>query len=125
MFFRARPRESIKVLYDYKLQNAPGKSIVALEVEFPLDGFTPPHRHAGATVVALVTEGSILSGMNGNPPRVYEVGESFMELPGCHHTVGENNSKDQRAKLMAVFIVDTEVVKQGYEGLVVIDEEQK
>jgi quercetin dioxygenase-like cupin family protein len=110
------------VLYDHKLQNAPGKSIIALEVTYPPNGFTPPHRHGGATVVATVNEGSILSGMNGNPPKVYNVGESFMEMPGCHHTVSENNSQTASAKMTAVFVVDTEVVKDGYAGLVVLDE---
>ncbi|KAL1851980.1 hypothetical protein Daus18300_012403 [Diaporthe australafricana] len=119
-----RPRETGKILYDYELQNAPGKSIVGLEVVYPPCGFTPPHTHAGATVVAHVTEGSILSGMNGNPPRVYEVGESFMELPGCRHTVGENPSSEVPAKLVAVFIVDTEVVRKVYQGLTVLDEEK-
>ena len=116
-----RPRENIKILYDHELKNAPGKSIVALEVDFPPNGWTPPHRHGGATVVALITHGSVLSGMNGNPPKVYEVGESFMELPGCHHTVGENNSKTEGARMIATFVVDTEVVKAGYENLVVLD----
>ena len=60
--------------------------------------------------------------MNGNPPKIYEAGESFVELPGCHHTVSENSRGDQRAKLIATFVVDTEVVKLGYERLVVIDE---
>ncbi|KAF9871441.1 hypothetical protein CkaCkLH20_11088 [Colletotrichum karsti] len=120
-----RPRETGKVLYDYELANAPGKSVVGLEVVYPPNGFTPPHRHAGATVVAQVIEGTVLSGMNGNPPRVYEVGESFMEMPGCHHTVGENPSQVDVAKLHAVFIVDTSVVKKGYENLTVIDEEWK
>lgn len=110
------------MLYDHELQNAPGKSIVGLEVTYPPGGFTPPHRHAGATVVARVTEGAILSGMNGNPPRVYGVEESFVETPGCHHTVGKNNSRDSTAKLVAVFVVDTEVVRKGYENLTVIDE---
>ncbi|KAJ0117449.1 cupin domain protein [Diaporthe amygdali] len=120
---QSRPCETITILYDYELKNAPGKSIVGLEVTYPPGGFTPPHTHAGATVVAHVTEGSILSGMNGNPPRVYEAGESFMETPSCHHTVGENNSIEIPAKLVAIFVVDTEVVRKGYEGLTVIDEE--
>lgn len=120
--YRTRPREIVRVLYDYELKSAPGKSIVALELEYPPNGFTPPHRHGGATVMALVTEGHILSGMNGNPPKVYEVGESFIEQPGCHHTVGENNSQRKGAKAIAVFFVDTEVVRQGYEGLTVLDE---
>jgi quercetin dioxygenase-like cupin family protein len=119
---RTRPRESVKVLYDYELKNAPGKSIVGLEIAYPPGGFTPPHRHGGATVVAHVLEGQVLSGMNGNPPRVYGVGESFMEMPGCHHTVGENFSQENHAKLVAVFVVDTEVVRAGYENLTVIDE---
>lgn len=118
----SRPRETVKLLYDHDLPNAPGKSIVGLEVTYPPGGFTPPHRHAGATVVARVTEGAVLSGMNGEPPRVYGVGEGFVEMPGCHHTVGENNSRDRIAKLVAVFVVDTEVVGRGYENLTVVDE---
>lgn len=110
------------MLYDYELKNAPGKSIVAMELFFPPNGWTPPHRHGGATVVAYVTEGRVLSGMNGNPPKVYNVGESFMEMPGCHHTVGENDSKTEPAKVIANFVVDTEVLKDGYQALVVLDE---
>lgn len=120
---RARSRETLKVLYDYELSNAPGKSIVGVEVTYGPGGWTPPHRHAGATVVALVTEGSLLSGMNGNPPKVYEVGESFREMPGCHHTVSKNNSDEHGTKFIAVFIVDTDVVKKGYGALVEIDDE--
>lgn len=75
--------------------------------------------------MAVVTEGEILSGMNGNPPQVYKVGESFRELPGCHHTVGENNSKDKPAKLVATFVIDTSVVKEGgYAALTQITGEQ-
>ncbi|KAF4965001.1 hypothetical protein FSARC_7135 [Fusarium sarcochroum] len=117
-----RPRESVKILYDYELTNALGKSIVALEVHYVPNGWTPPHTHAGATVVATVTQGRILSGMNGNPPKVYNVGESFRELPGCHHTVSDNDSDTEEATLVAVAVVDTEVVKKGYQALTVLDE---
>ncbi|KAJ5555772.1 cupin 2 [Penicillium sp. DV-2018c] len=120
----ARPRENLKILYDYQLKNAPGKSMIGLQVEYPPGGFTPSHRHGGATVVANVIEGAVLSGMNGNPPQVYEAGEHFMELPGCHHTVSENNSTTQNAKMIAVLVVDTEVVKQGgYAALTVFDDD--
>lgn len=97
---RSRPRETVQVLYDHELQNAAGKSIIGIEVTYPPDGFTPPHRHSGTTVVARATEGSILSGFNGEPPRVYGVGESFMESPGCHHTVGENSSNASNILLL-------------------------
>ncbi|KAK2594460.1 hypothetical protein QQS21_007806 [Conoideocrella luteorostrata] len=118
-----RPRESIKILFDHELPNAPGKSIVGLQLEYPPNGWTPPHRHGGATVVAVIQEGQLLSGMNGNPPAVYSPGESFMERPGCHHTVGENNSKEDGVKFMAIFVVDTEVLRtKGYGGLTVLDD---
>ncbi|SPN96544.1 related to cupin domain protein [Cephalotrichum gorgonifer] len=117
-----RPREDIKVLFDYELPNAPGKSIIGLQLDYPPNGFTPPHRHGGASVVALVLEGELLSGMNGNPPQVYTPGEAFLERPGCHHTVGENNSPVEAAKAIAVFVVDTEIVKSGgYAALTVLD----
>lgn len=74
--------------------------------------------------MARVTEGAILSGMNGEPPAVYEAGSGFVEAPGCHHTVGENHGLERPARLVAVFVVDSEVVSKGYEGLTVVDEGQ-
>lgn len=61
--------------------------------------------------------------MNDNPPEVYGPGGTFMERPGCHHTVGENNSRDKPAKMLATFVVDTEVIREGgYAALTVLDE---
>ena len=37
----------------------------------------------------------------------YEAGQSFSELPGDRHGVSANASKTQPAKLLAVFVVDT------------------
>jgi quercetin dioxygenase-like cupin family protein len=118
----SRPRESIEIVFDHELTNAPGKSIVGVQLEYPPNGFTPPHRHGGATVVAVIQEGQVLSGMNGNPPKVYNPGESFIERPGCHHTVGENNSMEKSARFMAIFVVDTDVLKsRGYAALTEFD----
>lgn len=89
----------------------------------PPNGWTPPHRHGGAQAVAVIQEGEMLSGMDGNPAKVYKAGQTFMELPGCHHTVADNNSKDEPCKFMAILVVDTELVKSGgYEALTVLDE---
>lgn len=44
----------------------------------------------------------------------YHVGESFRELPGCHPTVSDNDSETEEATLVAVIVVDTEVVTKGY-----------
>ncbi|RKL32879.1 hypothetical protein BFJ72_g10379 [Fusarium proliferatum] len=118
-----RPRENIKILYDYELTNAPGKSIVGIEVHYGPSGWTPPHTHSGATVAATVIKGQLLSGMNGNPPKVYHAGESFREYPGCHHTVSKNPSETEDTTFIAVVVIDTEVVKKGYQNLVVLDKE--
>ncbi|KAK4152957.1 hypothetical protein C8A00DRAFT_34289 [Chaetomidium leptoderma] len=123
--YAGRPRESLKILYDHELKNAPGKSIVGMELSYEPNGWSPPHRHAGATAVAYVLEGKFLSGMNGNPAQVYKAGEKFVELPGCHHTVSDNNSSTESMKAIVVVVVDTAVLKteKGYAALVEIDEE--
>ena len=46
--------------------------------------------------------------MNDGPKRVYHAGESFYELPGAHHAVSRNASATEPAKLLAVFVVDTD-----------------
>jgi len=38
---------------------------------------------------------------------VYRAGESFAEMPGDHHGVSANASDTEPAKLLAVFVVDT------------------
>ncbi|KAJ4286912.1 hypothetical protein N0V88_007857 [Collariella sp. IMI 366227] len=121
--YAGRPREQLRILYDYELTNCPGKSIVGLELVYAPGGWSPPHRHAGATAVAYVLEGKFLSGMNGNEPKVYEAGEKFVERPGCHHTVSDNASMEEGMKAVVVLVVDTRVVKEGgYAALMEVDE---
>lgn len=121
---RSRPRPSLQPLYHYKLPNVPGKSTVALLVTFPPDGATPPHRHAGASVSVYVLEGHTINKMNDDPIHTFEQGQTFFEGPGCHHRVSANASKTKQLKLIANFVVDTEILEQkGYEGLVELDEE--
>jgi hypothetical protein len=38
---------------------------------------------------------------------IYKAGQSFFEVPGDRHGVSANASKMQPAKLLAVFVVDT------------------
>ena len=63
--------------------------------------------------------------MNNEQPEIAKPGECWYEAPGCHHVRGENASKTETASFFAVLIVDDDVVKDGYEGVVVIDEEVK
>jgi quercetin dioxygenase-like cupin family protein len=39
---------------------------------------------------------------------VYRAGESWAEMPGDHHGVSANASDTKPAKLLAVFVVDTD-----------------
>ena len=52
-------------------------------------------------------EGAIRSLVNDGPATTYEAGKSFSELPGDRHAVSANASETKPAKLLAVFVVDT------------------
>ena len=53
-------------------------------------------------------EGAIRSKVNEGPVTTYRAGESFSEFPGDRHCVSENVSATEPAKLLAVFMVDTD-----------------
>jgi quercetin dioxygenase-like cupin family protein len=70
-------------------------------------GYSPGHTHPKSAVVcATVLEGAIRSQVNDGPMTTYGAGQSFSELPGDRHGVA-NASKTKPAKLLAVFVVDT------------------
>ena len=52
-------------------------------------------------------EGAIRSQVNEGPVTTCTTGQSFSELPGDRHDVSANASKTKPAKLLAVFVVDT------------------
>jgi quercetin dioxygenase-like cupin family protein len=56
-------------------------------------GTVRPTRHRGK-----VNDGSVTT---------YEAGQSFSELPGDRHDVSANASETKPAKLLAVFVADT------------------
>lgn len=57
----------------------------------------------------------------GTGPKIYSVGESWYEPPGCHHVRSENVG-DEEAQFLAVFVVDKKKVDtEGLASLVVID----
>ncbi|MEI9412420.1 cupin domain-containing protein [Mesorhizobium salmacidum] len=104
----AKDADSVKLVYDHALPNVPGKSLKAVLVEYGPGGTSPAHTHpSSAFIYATVLEGTIRSQVNGGPVKTYRAGESFSEFPGDHHAVSENASKTERARLLAVFVVDT------------------
>jgi quercetin dioxygenase-like cupin family protein len=87
----------------------PGKSLVVQFVDYAPGGASPSHSHAkSAFVFAYVLSGEIESQVNEEPKRVYRAGESWYETPGSIHRVSRNASNTEPAKLLAVFVVDTE-----------------
>ncbi|WP_394790070.1 cupin domain-containing protein [Rhodoferax sp.] len=100
---------NIQPVFNQAITNIPGKSMVAVTVDYPAGGGSPAHTHAAsAFIFAYVVQGAIRSQVDGGPVRVYHAGESFYETPGQRHGVSENASKTKPAKLLAVFVVDSD-----------------
>lgn len=99
---------TVTVVYEHELPNVPGKSIKGILVEYDPGGFSDAHTHPdSAFIYATVLEGSIRSQVNDGPVKVYKEGENFSEMPGDRHAVSANGSASEKAKLLAVFVVDT------------------
>jgi len=99
----------ITLVYEHALPNVPGKSIKGVLVEYGPGGSSPAHTHPkSAFIYATVLEGAIRSSVNDGPVVIYRTGQSFSEMPGDRHSVSENASKTEPAKLLAVFVVDTD-----------------
>ena len=102
----------VTIVFDHALPNVPGKSIKGVLVEYGPGGSSSAHTHAkSAFIYATVLEGVIRSSVNDGPVVIYRTGQSFSEMPGDRHSVSENASKTEPAKLLAVFVVDTDEKK--------------
>jgi len=101
--------DEVTLVYEHELPNVPGKSIKGVLVEYPPGGSSPAHTHPNsAFIYATILEGAIRSQVNDGPVITYRAGESFSELPGDRHGVSENASTTEPARLLAVFVVDTD-----------------
>ncbi|HWA49161.1 MAG TPA: cupin domain-containing protein [Dongiaceae bacterium] len=109
----------VTVVFDHALPNVPGKSMRGVLVEYGPGGSSPSHIHpSSAFIYATVLEGAIRSQVNDGPITVYRAGENWFEQPGDHHLVSANASDTEPAKLLAVFVVDTDATQ------IVIDDAQ-
>jgi quercetin dioxygenase-like cupin family protein len=100
--------DKVMLVYEHELPNVPGKSIKGVLVEYPPGGSSAAHTHPNsAFIYATVLEGAIRSQVNDGPVTTYRAGESFSENPGDRHGVSENASDTEPARLLAVFVVDT------------------
>ena len=105
-------KSKVTLVFDRALPNVPGKSMKGVLVEYQPGGSNPAHTHPdSAFIYATVLEGAIRSKVNDGPEKVYRAGESWAEVPGDHHVVSANASDTQPARLLAVFVVDTDEKK--------------
>ena len=101
--------ETVTPHFQQTIPNIPGKSLKALIVDYAPGGTSASHIHAkSAFIFGYVLSGEIESQVNDGPRRVYRAGESFYETPGSRHPVSRNASKTRPARLLAVFVVDSD-----------------
>src|SRR3989475_5201645 len=99
----------VTLVYEHALPNVPGKSIKGVLVEYGPGGTSSAHTHPkSAFIYATVLEGAIRTSVNDGPVVTYRAGQNFSEMPGDRHTLDENASKTEPAKLLAVFVVGTD-----------------
>lgn len=102
----------VRLVYQHELPNVPGKSIKGVLVEYAPGGSSPAHTHPkSAFIYATVLEGAIRSQVNDMAVTTYQAGQNFSEEPGEVHRVSANASQTQPAKLLAVFVVDSDETK--------------
>ena len=100
--------ETVTKIFEAAIPNIPGKSLIALEVNYAPGAASPSHTHAkSAFIYAYVISGAIKSKVNDGETRIYRAGESWSEPPGAIHSISRNASKTEPAKLLAVFVLDT------------------
>lgn len=102
----AAPEERIAPLVQQPLPGVPGKQFAAAVVIFPPGAQALPHRHGTAFLYAYVLQGTVRSGIEGQPVRTYRSGEGWVEQPGVHHLLTENASRTAPARLLVTFVSD-------------------
>lgn len=100
--------ETVTPNFQHAIPNVPGKSLTAVVVDYPPGAASPAHKHAGsAFIYAYVVSGVVESQVEDGPKRIYRAGESFFEEPGAVHRISRNASETKPAKLLAVFVTDS------------------
>jgi uncharacterized protein YbjT (DUF2867 family)/quercetin dioxygenase-like cupin family protein len=108
VFAHESESETVMKNFEAAIPNIPGKSLIALEVDYAPGAVSPSHIHAkSAFIYAYVISGAIESKVDDGETRIYRAGESWSEAPGATHSISRNTSKTEPAKLLAIFVLDT------------------
>lgn len=101
--------ETITPNFDHAIPNIPGKSLIAVVIDYAPGGSSPSYAHAkSAFIYVYVVSGAIETQVDDGPKRVYRAGESFSEDPGSIHRVSRNASETDPAKMLAVIVVNSD-----------------
>ncbi len=95
----------VAMLFKQDLADLPGKAGQMLTVEFAPGEVSAPHRHNAHTFV-YVLEGSVVMQVQGGAAKTLTAGETFYENPDDIHTVANNASDTEPAKILVFFIKD-------------------
>ena len=97
----------VAMLFKQDLPDMPGKAGQLLTVEFAPGEVSAPHRHNAHTFV-YVLEGSVVMQVQGGEAKTLTAGQTFYENPDDIHTVANNASDTEPAKILVFFIKDSD-----------------
>ena len=97
--------EIVQELMQKELTGVPDKEVRMLTVEYPPGGASPPHRH-DAQVFVYVLSGSLRMQVQGSPVVTLQAGQTFYEGVNDVHTISENASRSQPAKILVFMVKD-------------------
>lgn len=101
------PGAEVAMLFKQDLVDMPGKAGQLLTVEFAPGEVSAPHRHNAHTFV-YVLEGSVVMQVQGGEAKTLTAGQTFYENPDDIHTVANNASDTEPAKILVFFIKDSD-----------------
>ena len=103
------PTETVTPHFEKAIPNIPGKTMKVVIVDYPPGSASVPHSHADSSFIfAHVLSGEIESKVNDGLTQTYRAGESWYEPPASRHLVSRNASKTKPARLLAVFVLDSD-----------------
>ena len=100
----AKNDETVRKLFASTLANVPGQTLTAEVVEYPPGGKSEAHSHAGSVFAYVLTGGIRSQNSATGPASVYKAGEWFFEPAGSEHSISENASASEPARLLAIHV---------------------
>ncbi len=101
------PGAEVAMLFKQDLADMAGKAGQILTVEFAPGEVSAPHRHNAHTFV-YVLEGSVIMQVQGGEAKTLTAGQVFYENPDDIHTVANNASDTEAARILVFFIKDSD-----------------